>query len=130
MGKIANLKEYKKKREEIVQLKDYFAGMLMAMHPKEKLYRAYVSEPVGGPFDWVYKLMSKLTPQGHIMYVFYEQYTDTDVDSPRYGERLKHMLHADIVYSESSFYKRVLRLKKTYGIKKFVYVNLGKSNAV
>ena len=124
MNKITNLKEYRKEREQVIRSKDYFDGMLLSYHPKESLYMAYVSEP-SGQLDWVYKIMSKLTPQGHIMYVFYEQYSDIDVDSPWYGERIKEMLHADVVYSKSSFYRRVKKLKEAYGIKKFACANLG-----
>lgn len=92
----------------------------------EELYRGYVTEYDG---NVRYKLMSKLTKTGAIFYVFYEQFKESigfrrGDDEHERGD--KNILHADIVYSLSTFQRRLRDLKKAYGISSWAMVILGK----
>lgn len=78
----------------------------------EEPWRAYVSEYRR---NIRYKLMSKLTKSGDIFYVFYSQ---------KGKSAYKEMLHADVVYSPSTFQRRLRDLKKVYGIKSWAVARL------
>jgi len=77
----------------------------------ELLFKGYISEYRSGIR---YKLMSKLTKSGDIFYVFYR--------NSRSGA--KTILHADVVYSPTTFRRRVRDLKQRYNLKDTLLVKL------
>lgn len=94
-------------------MKSHLESMLY-ISQTERGYVGYISEYSRGKDRKRFKLMSKRTRKGDIFYVFYIQRPDAG----------KMLLHADVVYSKSTFEKRVRDLKIAYGIKEWAFVNL------
>ena len=81
----------------------------------EELFKGYISKYKRGVR---YKLMSKITKSGDIFYVFYRNL--------RAGA--KTILHADVVYSPSTFKRRIRDLKQRYQMEEVAVVTLSNDN--